>query len=119
MSPISFAAAAFSGRERLDGGLEWHLRYRSCSTIWLRSLWQICAGLRQGFGETPSSRSTRKRETGGKFKMSTIWALIKALPEILALLKLIDAKCKEIKIENDVKKTFKPYTRLLKKKDPK
>jgi len=48
--------------------------------------------------------------------MSTIWALIKALPEILALLKLIDAKCKEIKIENDVKKTFKPYTRLLKRK---
>lgn len=37
--------------------------------------------------------------------MTSLLALIKALPEILALLKLIDQRCKEMKIDNDVKKS--------------
>lgn len=37
--------------------------------------------------------------------MTELLALIKALPEILALLKLIDQRCKEMKIDSDVKKS--------------
>lgn len=49
--------------------------------------------------------------------MKTIWALLKALPEILALLKMIDAKCKEIKVESDVKKNVEAIHSAFEKKD--
>lgn len=49
--------------------------------------------------------------------MSTIWALIKALPEILAFLKMIDAKVKELKLEADVKKNVTQVHNAFASKD--
>lgn len=49
--------------------------------------------------------------------MIYLWALIKALPEILALLKMIDAKCKEQGIENNVKTNVQAIHTAFEKKD--
>lgn len=49
--------------------------------------------------------------------MKLIWAFIKALPELLALVKMIEAKCEELKVESDVKKNVEAVHAAFEKKD--